>query len=96
MGLPDSTVAERLVVPAGADQRAVASYPRGEDCTGSGPMNATAGNGGRGAAAAHAVDLAKTYGVGQASVRALDGISVTFERAGSPPSWALRARGSRR
>jgi hypothetical protein len=61
MGLPDSAVAQRLAVPAGADQRAVASYPRREDCTGFGPMNATAGNSGRGAAAAHAVDLAKTY-----------------------------------
>ena len=59
MGLPASAVAERLVVSAGADQRAVASYPRREDCTGFGPMNATAGNRDRGAAAAHAVDLAK-------------------------------------
>ena len=50
MGLPDSAVAERLVVPAGADQRAVASHPRREDCTGFGPVNATAGNSGRGAA----------------------------------------------
>ena len=57
MGLPDSAVAGRLVV-SGADQRAVASYPRREDCAGFGPMNATAGNSGRGAAAAHAVDLA--------------------------------------
>jgi putative ABC transport system ATP-binding protein len=30
--------------------------------------------------AAHAVDLGRTYGTGQAAVRALDGISVTFER----------------
>ena len=32
-------------------------------------------------AAAHAVDLRKTYGTGQATVHALDGIDVTFERA---------------
>jgi putative ABC transport system ATP-binding protein len=31
-------------------------------------------------AAAHAVDLHKTYGTGQATVHALDGIDVTFER----------------
>jgi putative ABC transport system ATP-binding protein len=32
------------------------------------------------APAAHAVDLRKTYGAGQAAVHALDGITVTFER----------------
>jgi putative ABC transport system ATP-binding protein len=31
-------------------------------------------------AAAHAVDLRKTYGTGQATVHALDGVDVTFER----------------
>ena len=30
--------------------------------------------------AAHAVDLRKTYGTGQATVNALDGVNVTFER----------------
>ena len=30
--------------------------------------------------AAHAVDLRKTYGAGQATVRALDGVNVAFER----------------
>jgi putative ABC transport system ATP-binding protein len=30
--------------------------------------------------AAHAVDLRKTYGMGQATVNALDGVNVTFER----------------
>jgi putative ABC transport system ATP-binding protein len=34
----------------------------------------------RQAAAAHAVDLRKTYGTGQATVHALDGVDVTFER----------------
>src|SRR6202011_93094 len=33
------------------------------------------------APAAHAVDLRKTYGTGQAVVHALAGINVTFERA---------------
>ncbi len=33
------------------------------------------------APAAHAVDLHKTYGAGQAAVHALDGITVTFERS---------------
>jgi putative ABC transport system ATP-binding protein len=32
------------------------------------------------APAAHAIDLRKTYGIGQAEVRALDGVTVTFER----------------
>jgi putative ABC transport system ATP-binding protein len=41
---------------------------------------ATAAEGGSIAPAAHAVDLARTYGTGQAEVRALDGITVTFER----------------
>jgi putative ABC transport system ATP-binding protein len=30
--------------------------------------------------AAHAVDLRKTYGAGQATARALDGVNVAFER----------------
>ena len=30
--------------------------------------------------AAHAIDLRKTYGTGQATVNALDGVNVTFER----------------
>ena len=68
MGLTDSAVAERLVVPAGADQRAVASYPRREDCTVFGPMNATAGSSGRRAAAPHAVDLAKACRAAQLGV----------------------------
>ena len=34
--------------------------------------------------AAQAVDLRKTYGTGQAAVSALDGVDVTFERAGLP------------
>ncbi len=34
MGVPDSAVTGRVVVPAGTDQRAVASCPRREDCTG--------------------------------------------------------------
>ena len=33
------------------------------------------------AAAARAIDLTKTYGLGDAAVRALDGVSVEFERA---------------
>jgi putative ABC transport system ATP-binding protein len=33
-----------------------------------------------GTPAAHAVDLRKTYGTGQATVHALDGVDVTFER----------------
>ena len=32
------------------------------------------------AAAAHAVDLRKTYGTGQATVHALAGVDITFER----------------
>jgi putative ABC transport system ATP-binding protein len=40
----------------------------------------TSSDGVTAAAAAHATDLGKTYGSGQAAVRALDGITVTFQR----------------
>jgi putative ABC transport system ATP-binding protein len=40
----------------------------------------TAGEGTLVTPAAHAVDLSRTYGTGHAAVRALDGISVAFER----------------
>jgi putative ABC transport system ATP-binding protein len=40
----------------------------------------TAGDGGGVTPAAQAVELTKTYGTGQAAVRALDGVSVAFER----------------
>ena len=42
--------------------------------------DAKSANGTQTAAAAHAVDLRKTYGVGQAAVHALAGVNVTFER----------------
>ncbi len=42
--------------------------------------DAESANGAQTVAAAHSVDLCKTYGVGQAVVYALAGISVTFER----------------
>ena len=43
--------------------------------------------------AARAVDAVKIYGSGPTEVRALDGITVEFERAASPRSWARRAPG---
>ena len=47
-------------------------------------------------AAARTVDASKIYGKGQTEVRALDGVTVEFAPARSPPSWARRARASRR
>ena len=45
---------------------------------------------------ARALDLHKVYGKGDTAVAALDGVTSTSRRAGSPRSWARRARASRR
>ncbi len=47
---------------------------------GTAPTAMTTGSG-NGSPAAHAVDLCKTYGTGQAAVHALDGINVVFEQS---------------
>ena len=49
-----------------------------------------------GPAAARAVDLRKVYGSGDTQVAALDGVSVEFGPASSPPSWARPGPASRR
>ena len=46
--------------------------------------------------AARAIDAVKVYGKGDSEVRALDGVTSSSPRASSPPSWARRARASRR
>ena len=46
--------------------------------------------------AARAVRASKVYGAGDTEVRALDDVTVEFERGRSPPSWARPARASRR
>ena len=46
-------------------------------------------------AAARTEDAVKIYGKGQTEVRALDGVSVEFAPAASPPSWDRPARASR-
>jgi putative ABC transport system ATP-binding protein len=81
MGLHESVSVGRFDVLTNADDPLVTA--RGLARRGAGaelrPV-ATAADGGSVTPAAHAVDLARTYGTGQAEVRALDGISVAFER----------------
>ena len=78
MGLQESLTAGQSGVLADADEPAArvrGPAPRGEG----GKWSVSSGSGVT--PAAHAVDLAKTYGTGQAAVRALDAISVAFERS---------------
>jgi len=46
--------------------------------------------------AARAIDLCKTYGAGEVAVRALDGVSVEFERARFTAVMGPSRSGSRR
>jgi putative ABC transport system ATP-binding protein len=79
MELTDSAVAGRVLIPASADARADARNPRRRNHADGRPLKTTtAGGTTTTAPAANAVDLTRTYGTGQAMVRALDGISVTF------------------
>ncbi len=82
MGLQESVTAGRFDAVTDPDgPLATASRPaRREAGLALRPMAAPA-DGGSVPSAAHAVDLARTYGTGQAEVRALDGITVAFERA---------------
>jgi putative ABC transport system ATP-binding protein len=80
---PDSELTGRVDAPEQANGSAAAAHGRhaGGRQHERGQVLAvvTTGDGTGVTPAAHAVDLGKTYGTGLATVRALDGISVTFE-----------------